>query len=113
MKFLPAAKKGFSTFNATGRASQSEYWFFYLAIFIINIITEAVFNGMGMPIVNIIISLVLIIPFCFCAARRAHDCNMSGYCWLLLLIPLIGWLYLGLKKGDEGENKYGAVPNRE
>jgi len=44
--------------------------------------------------------------------RRLHDAGMSGWYALLFLIPLVGFLFfiaMLFKKGDEGENEYGAI----
>ena len=46
-------------------------------------------------------------------ARRLHDVNRSGWWQLIFVIPLLGlilWLYWMLKKGDEGENRFGPDP---
>lgn len=46
--------------------------------------------------------------------RRLHDLNLSGWFSLLLLIPILNFLfffYLLYRKGDEGMNKYGFSRN--
>lgn len=43
--------------------------------------------------------------------KRLHDLDMSGWFYLVCVIPGIGmlfYLYVSLKRGGEGNNKYGA-----
>jgi len=47
------------------------------------------------------------------AIKRLHDINMSGWNWLVSLIPvgnLIFGLYVIFKDGTPGPNKYGEDP---
>jgi len=47
------------------------------------------------------------------AIKRLHDINMSGWYWLVFLIPvanLIFGLYVIFKDGTPGPNKYGEDP---
>jgi len=46
--------------------------------------------------------------------RRMHDINLNGFYLILAFIPLINlyYLYLLLKKGDEGINTYGEPPKK-
>jgi len=56
----------------------------------------------------------LIVPLICLDWRRLHDFGWSGWnvlwIWLLDAIPYVNWLvllFMFLKKGDPGENKYG------
>ena len=46
--------------------------------------------------------------------KRWHDCSKSGWMSLILLIPVIGWIwlfgYLGLVRGTLESNQYGENP---
>lgn len=46
--------------------------------------------------------------------RRWHDLNMSGWWFLMSLVPLVGPLYVlinvGFTKGTYGRNRFGADP---
>jgi len=56
-----------------------------------------------------IITTVLLVIF---VIRRLHDVNTTGWLALLLIIPLVNlilMLYLLLKRGDEGSNRFAAV----
>ena len=73
-------------------------------------------DSSSLPIGGIIYwlyTLFVLIPSIAVGVRRLHDTNRSGWMLLILLIPIIGtfWiLVLTLLKGNESENKYGAVP---
>ncbi|HAE49771.1 MAG TPA: DUF805 domain-containing protein, partial [Tistrella mobilis] len=47
-------------------------------------------------------------------ARRCHDRGRSGWFQLIMLIPLIGWIWLlveiGFLRGTEGPNRFGPDP---
>ncbi|MGB1149083.1 MAG: DUF805 domain-containing protein, partial [Alphaproteobacteria bacterium] len=49
------------------------------------------------------------------AVKRLHDCNRTGWFYLLVFIPGIGPLvmliWLGFIRGTVGENKFGPDPN--
>lgn len=46
--------------------------------------------------------------------KRCHDRGKSGWWSLLLLIPIVGFIWmiidLGIMEGDEGPNQYGPNP---
>jgi uncharacterized membrane protein YhaH (DUF805 family) len=120
-----------------GRSSRSEYWYFllfYLIIFIIlyscvgktavdilllgKSLNEAFLGGIGFFIVLILLIifvLVSLIPSISITIRRLHDVGRSGWLYLIIFIPLVGWiasLILGFIDSEEGDNEYGANPKR-
>lgn len=106
----------------TGRAPRSEYWWFVLGQFLIGFVAGFVAGmighilGMGgtlANIVNIIVTLGLLLPGIAVAIRRLHDTGRSGWWYLLVFIPIIGWLALlfwFVQPSDEGSNEYGEAP---
>lgn len=98
--------KKYATFS--GRATRSEFWFFYLAYWIVTLILALIsFSLMG------IWNLVTIIPFYAVSARRLHDIDKSGWFQLFYLIPLVGVIILIVwfaTKSDPGKNRYGPKP---
>tara|TARA_B100001079_G_C16004167_1_gene337398 strand:+ start:116 stop:529 length:414 start_codon:yes stop_codon:yes gene_type:complete len=113
MPFMDASKTCVQkSFTIEGRASRSEYWWFYLAFMIANIGLTIVDSALGTPLAFLLLALI---PASFCAAiRRMHDIGKSGW-WLLIgLIPLIGGLVLLywflFDGGQPHANQYGAVP---
>lgn len=117
----------YATFS--GRASRSEYWFFYLAtvivIFVAGILDRAL--GLDFKMANpltgleqsagygwlyVIAGLALLLPSLAAMVRRLHDTNRSGWWWLIALtgigaIVLLVWF---VSKGTTGDNTYGPDP---
>ncbi len=79
-----------------GRASRSEFWWFYLACFIINSVAGVIAQALGdtSGILSLIVCLALLLPSLGAGCRRLHDVNKSGWLQLLLLIPIIGFIIL-------------------
>jgi uncharacterized membrane protein YhaH (DUF805 family) len=109
----------YGTFD--GRASRSEFWWFYLANIAVVWIANFVFSVTGYMtggqegaillsnLMQFIINLVFFIPFLAASSRRLHDTNRSAW-WVLLLITIIGIIPLIMwwaQKGDELSNNYG------
>ncbi len=72
-----------------GRATRSEYWWFYLATVLISVVLDFVGGtriGTGL---GGLASLVLLLPSLAAGARRLHDINRSGW-WLLLMFSGFG-----------------------
>lgn len=108
-----------------GRASRSEYWFVYVAFSLVlcffamlagvlaAIAPEAALIPAGLYLVMTVVS---IFPWWFLSVRRLHDVGHSGWCKLLVIVPVIGPLILLIwlcTKSDPLPNKYGPVPNVE
>lgn len=99
--------------NFKGRARRKEYWMFVLVNMIISFVIGFFSGLIDMPMLGSVYSLVLFLPSLAVGARRLHDINKSGWYLLLMLLPLIGWVWLIIlhaKEGDEGPNEYGADP---
>lgn len=100
MGFWDAIKRCFMLYATfTGRASMTEYWWFFLAFFILNFI----------PFVGIL----AVVPFLAVSWRRMHDTGKSGAYWLINLIPLVGWIIWiiwAVKPSEPHTNQYGEVP---
>ena len=95
--------------NFNGRASRSEFWWFYLFTLICWII-GFVIN----PVIELIMILGLLIPYFAVAARRLHDIGKTGWLQLISLIPIIGTIILIVWCATEGhkkKNKYGPAIN--
>lgn len=104
--------------NFSGRARRTEYWMFALinGLISIGLMLIAQFVDQSLSILNIIYSLAVFIPSLAVAIRRLHDVNKSGWMYLLVLLPIIGWIWLfvlSVSNGTVGENKYGLDPKEE
>lgn len=89
-----------------GRASRSEYWWFILFQFLINL-GASIIDDSGM--LNSLATLALFLPAFSVCVRRLHDTDHSGW-WSLIsitvigIIPLFIWL---VSMGDPMPNRYG------
>ena len=111
-----------------GRASRSEYWWFYLfcglGTVLFDVLDAVLGWQFGEPdpfgqqpgVLNSLFLLAILIPFICVTARRLHDVNRSGW-WQLIpftiigLIPFFYWLVKKPKDDEEGrENKWGTNP---
>jgi uncharacterized membrane protein YhaH (DUF805 family) len=110
MTFLESIKTclidKYATFS--GRASRSEFWWFFLFLIIVGFVLDMLF-----PWAQWIINLFLFITFLSVEVRRLHDINRSGWWQLIYFFPVVGWivfLYWMIKKGTPGPNRFGEDP---
>ena len=94
-----------------GRASRSEFWWFYLFM----VIVQQVLNVVAVTLDMIFITLIalLLIPAYFSAsARRLHDGGRSGWnvLWCLTIIGIFVVLYWWIVDGEPTDNSYGSPP---
>ncbi len=73
----------------TGRATRSEFWWFFLFQVIVLLIAGAISD-----ILYGVVALGLLLPGLAVGARRLHDIGKTGWLLLLWIIPLIGWVLL-------------------
>ena len=99
--------------NFQGRASLSAYWWYALALLIVNIVLEIFSVAIGSLPLSILITLVMLVvglSALSVAVRRLHDTDKSGWMLLLGLIPFLGGiivLVLMLLPGTPGQNRFG------
>ena len=122
----------FATFD--GRATRSEFWWFYLftilvgfigyiPILILGLLASSADSGSGVAATFAVISVVfviiwvlfviaLMIPTLAVGCRRLHDRGQSGWLQLLLLVPCgnIVLLVFWIMEGTPGDNAYGPKP---
>ena len=95
-----------------GRASRSEYWWFYLFYIVTGAIPSSIPNELVMAFGWIMI-ILLLIPSLAAAVRRLHDVNTSGFFIFIAIIPVLGALIVLVKiigKGTLGKNRFGEYP---
>lgn len=113
----------YATFR--GRARRSEYWWFYLACFILSIAGSILaaflaFAGVDYELANngisLLILLAVFLPSLSVGVRRLHDIGRSGW-WLLLgFIPFVGAIVLIVWFCQDSKleaNEYGESPKYE
>jgi len=120
MTFFEATAKCYRKyFVFKGRAPRSEYWWFFLLSFLFAwpLLLSEFEEGLWFSVLSFIyfiLTISVVIPGAAVWTRRMHDVGKSGWSWLLFLIPFAGIILvfrLLIKKGDEGENRYGMADN--
>ena len=118
MSFTESISTVFSNYaNFNGRARRSEYWYYVLFIFLVEIVLSILMNMGGLGniarVLSGIFSLATIIPSLSVGCRRLHDIGRSGWWMLLALIPLIGAVVLIFWYCQDSfpeTNQYGPCP---
>jgi uncharacterized membrane protein YhaH (DUF805 family) len=102
-----------------GRASRPEYWWYFLAQFILVLILEillaATDNNSAVSVLLLAVSLALLLPSLAVGVRRLHDTDKVGWWILLGLIPVIGTIVLIVffaTPGTDGDNRFGPAPTQ-
>ncbi len=110
MSFIDAVKRCYGKYaEFEGRASRSEYWWFFLFRILIGaavVIVEPTGKLMAL------VSLANFLPGLAVGIRRLHDTDRSGWTYLLLIVPLVNLvvIYWLVKKGTDGANRFGGDP---
>lgn len=90
MTFGESISTCFSKYAAfEGRASRSEYWWWFLFTFLASLATGIINDKL-----SAIFSLLVLLPSLAVGARRLHDIDRSAWFLLLWIIPFIGWIIL-------------------
>ncbi|MFN7179001.1 DUF805 domain-containing protein [Hyphomonas sp.] len=114
-------------FQFYGRARRAEYWGYFLfwlvslvILFIVDGLISAVFLGgdpMGspdfVPVLTVLFWLYSIIPGMAVTIRRLHDQDISGWLYLINVLPSIGGIILFILMFFDSRpnpNKHGASP---
>jgi len=116
--FVESITKRYAQFS--GRARRAEYWWYTLFNGIIGAIFSVWFqtdpNNKVALVLSGVYMLALLLPGLAITVRRLHDIGKSGWLYLLILIPIIGWIIIfvwSVTPGDVGDNEYGEDPKAE
>lgn len=106
-----------------GRASQSEFWFFFLFNILFSISAKLLDSILDLEIQTFrygpiyqIYTLIVLFPGIAVTVRRLHDTGRSGWFIFIVLIPFIGiiWLiYVLAGESHPGMNQYGEKPKEK
>ncbi len=104
--------------NFSGRASRPEFWWWVLAIWILNLIVSFITGGARggsgfLWFIGWVISIILTLATIAVGCRRLHDTGKSGWLQLLWFIPCVGWIVLVVfwaQAGNPTDNAYGPPP---
>ncbi len=127
MQSLASVMRNYTSME--GRASRSEYWWFFLLsmVLVIGVLIVEVFlaldtlargeePGMLLGIPTTVVALFFLVPSITVSVRRLHDINKSGLWYFITFVPAIGWivfLILMVIPSDEARNSFGHPPGSD
>jgi len=120
--YLDILTNKYADFN--GRARRKEYWMwtlYYTVILLFAMILDNVLGlnfellgqNLGYGWLYVTIGITHLIPGLGIVVRRLHDVGKSGWFYLIILIPLIGFIWilvLFCTEGVKEDNKWGSNP---
>ncbi len=127
MDFGTAVGRYFSNyFNFQDRARRAEFWWpvvMQLLVYLVLIFAHMTIFGVSgqgemnamsllLTAVWLIFGLACLIPTLAVSVRRLHDKDMSGWWYLINLVPFgsLVLLFMYATEGTQGPNKYGPDP---
>lgn len=96
-----------------GRARRKEYWMFFLFNALFAAAATIIDYILGLTIFAGLYSLAMFIPSLAVSIRRLHDIGKSGWMYLFVLIPGIGFIFLLILfclDSQPGKNQWGNNP---
>ena len=101
-----------------GRATRGEYWWFFLDVFIITELSQALvehipLGGLSLEstalFVSLMMNVIFLLPSTAAGCRRLHDVGRSGWWWLLCLTGIGAFvvLYWFCRASDPQANQFG------
>jgi uncharacterized membrane protein YhaH (DUF805 family) len=120
--YLDILTNKYADFN--GRARRKEYWMWTLYYTVILLFAMILDNALGLNFellgqnlgygwLYVTIGITHLIPGLGIVVRRLHDVGKSGWFYLIILIPLIGFIWilvLFCTEGVKEDNKWGSNP---
>ena len=103
-------------FSLNGRLNRKPYFFGNLALGLISFIFKSIMEnspGILTSILGFIVGVAIIIGSVSLIVRRLHDLDKGGLWALIMLIPIVDFifsLYLLFAKGTDGYNRFGEDP---
>lgn len=90
--YLSCLKDHYTDFN--GRAKRTEFWMFILFNWIASIIVGIIGWALGISWLGSLYGLAVLVPTLAVGARRLHDTGRSGLWWLIIFVPVVGFIWL-------------------
>lgn len=104
-------------FSTRGRISRRRFWLWGIGAMLgLGYVLRGLLAVAGVePLrADAVVNLVLLWPVLAISIKRWHDRGQPGWWVLVVLVPVVGWLWLlwanGFLRGTPGPNRYGAPP---
>jgi uncharacterized membrane protein YhaH (DUF805 family) len=106
----------------SGRSRRREYWVYILINWVISLMLGFVDGIFGLKlggddaqigVLGGLFSLIFFVPNLAVGIRRLHDIGRSGWWTLIILIPLVGFIWLlvlDVTDSQPGSNNWGPSP---
>lgn len=112
MTFTEAVKSGFTNYAVfKGRTPRRAFWYWVLFTAVVGVVAGILDSAVGTArALQGLADLALLLPNLAIGVRRLHDVGKSWKWILLILIPVLGWIYLIYLyiQPSVGPNEYGA-----
>ena len=77
----------YADFN--GCATRSEFWWFALFVWLIETLVGIAYRPLGG-----VFWLAMLVPYLAAGTRRLRDTDRSPWWWLMVAVPVVGWIVL-------------------
>lgn len=108
-----------NAFHFDGRATRGEFWIPLVVNLAFASLIAGSYIGSGDfdagDLSARFFTAIFFIPGASVTLRRLHDRNLSGATLLLMLLPIIGWIAIGViaaLPGTKGANRFGPDPQQ-
>jgi len=114
MSFGQAVSTCFSKYvTFGGRAGRPEYWYWVLFTVVASMVLAIVDLALPYNVLQLAFDVATFLPSVAVLIRRLHDVDRSGWWWLIVMIPIIGWILLIVwlcQRGMDRPNRFGSAP---
>jgi uncharacterized membrane protein YhaH (DUF805 family) len=104
-------------FGFAGRIGRRTWWLWGVAALLGMSLYATVLlrvAGVAADTTDLLVNMLLLWPALAISAKRWHDRGKSAWWMLVLLVPVVGWVWSlienGCLRGQAGPNRYGADP---
>jgi uncharacterized membrane protein YhaH (DUF805 family) len=104
-------------FSFDGRIGRRTWWLWGVAALLgLSLYATVLLRvaGVAAGTTDLLVNLLLLWPALAISAKRWHDRGKSAWWTVVVLVPVIGWIWAlienGCLRGNRGANRYGAAP---
>ncbi|MGB5863593.1 MAG: DUF805 domain-containing protein [Sulfitobacter sp.] len=115
--FTGALKDGFARYvDFKSRSTRSQFWWWTLWVIIFGVVAgflDVILGTAENGPIGMIVSLGMFLPSLAIAIRRLHDIGRSGWWYLIMLVPIVGFIVLLVffcTRSQDTPNQWGPEP---